>query len=86
MSSITSSSMLFRTRLGVRFQLVGAFSMLLALAVTILGVVRQNIAVYRLYEHNAALSNAGGFMKHIKAHQTFRRPSILWVTADRTLL
>jgi hypothetical protein len=60
--------------------------MLLALAVTILGVVRQNIAVYRLYKHNAALSNAGGLMKPIEAHQTFRRPSILWVTADRKSL
>ena len=38
MLSLTSSSTPFRTRLGVRFQLVGAFSMLLALAVTILGV------------------------------------------------
>jgi len=44
MSSLTSSSTPFRSRLGVRFQLVGAFSMLLALAVTILGVFRQNIA------------------------------------------
>src|SRR4051812_38593849 len=38
MSSITASPTPFSTRLGVRFQLIAAFSLLVALAVAILGV------------------------------------------------
>src|SRR5690349_21330394 len=38
MSSMTASPTPFRTRLGVRFQLIAAFGLLVALAVAILGV------------------------------------------------
>ena len=53
MSSLTSSSTPFRTRLGVRFQLVGAFSLLVALAVTILGVALWGLGHVQDSAHQA---------------------------------
>src|SRR6476620_9944691 len=53
MSLITASSTPFRTRLGVRFQLIGAFSLLLALAVTILGVALWGLSRVQDSAHQA---------------------------------
>src|SRR3569832_320710 len=53
MSSLTSSSTPLSTRLGVRSQLVGAFSLLVALAVTILGVALWGLGHVQDSAHQA---------------------------------